>query len=227
MEIKGQIKLDIHTLKRYFDVIAVMVGMVVMAPVIFITAVVMAIATRSFPLFRQERIGKGGISFMILKVKTMTDERDRKGHLLPEEQRTPLFGKFVRKVHLDELPQLVNILSGEMSVVGPRPFLSTETVIVHDSMRQLVRPGLTGLAQISGNNNLPRSEVLRLDHQYVNYMLRAPLYRALAEDLRIVAMTPFGIVRHFNSPHFRPADHTKNSPDQQVGFGQRMSLSCR
>ncbi len=110
------------TLKRCFDLAAAATGLVAGSPVILATAAAMAVATRSFPLFRQERVGKDGKPFIILKIKTMNDKCDADGNLLPEDQRTSTLGVIVRKTHFDEIPQLLNILRGDMSVVGPRPF---------------------------------------------------------------------------------------------------------
>jgi lipopolysaccharide/colanic/teichoic acid biosynthesis glycosyltransferase len=157
------------TTKRIFDVLVSLVLVVVLSPLFILIATVVAIGLGRPILFRQERTGKNGKPFVMLKFRSMSDAKDSNGQLLPDDFRLTRIGTFLRKSSLDEIPEVINILSGHMSIVGPRPlpvqYLSRYSE--SQSRRLLVRPGLTGLAQVNGRNNLSWDEKFELDCEYV------------------------------------------------------------
>jgi sugar transferase EpsL len=169
--------------KRLLDLAFTVPTLILLAPVIAAVALLVRIKLGSPVLFRQQRPGLGGSPFMI-KFRTMTSARDADGKLLPDEQRITPFGKMVRRTSLDELPELINVLKGDMSLVGPRPLLmdyldryTQEQMRRHDAL-----PGITGLAQASGRNNLSWEEKFALDVWYVDHC--SPWL-----DVKILAMT--------------------------------------
>ncbi len=174
--------------KRAFDVISACIFLFLLSPVLLLTAILVRIKLGSPVIFRQARGGIGGREFMILKFRTMSDKRDREGKLLPDAERLTGFGRFLRRTSIDELPQLINILRGEMSFVGPRPQLAEFLPHYTDEekIRHTVRPGLTGLAQVRGRNALPWQKRFELDVEYarkVSFLL----------DAKIVFLTLFTI----------------------------------
>jgi lipopolysaccharide/colanic/teichoic acid biosynthesis glycosyltransferase len=192
-------------LKRAFDMAATCASLPVAVPVMLGTAVVLAVANRNLPVFTQERVGKDGRRFTLLKLKTMKDTRDAAGHLLPEDKRTTCIGKMIRKTRLDELPQLFNILAGDMSLVGPRPIPADRhhAALSHDKKRYSVMPGLTGLAQVMGNNRLTLNKVLGWDHRYVDFQQTHGAAANLALDLALIAATVPSLVVNRKAPHCR------------------------
>ena len=142
--------------KRVFDLVVVIPLLIVFCPLIIIVAIVVRIQMSSPVIFRQERPGLSDKPFEALKFRTMTDRRDAEGNLLPEKERLTSLGKFIRKLSLDELPQLWNVLRGDMSLVGPRPLLMSYLPYYteREATRHSVRPGITGLAQSSGRNTV-------------------------------------------------------------------------
>ncbi len=157
-------------IKRFFDLLFSSVLLVLMSPIIFIF-MLLRITTRinPIPLFSQERIGKNNQPFVVYKLKTMNDNTDAYGKLLPDAQRLTVLGKFMRKTSLDELPQLWNVFKGDMSFVGPRPLLPQYLPLYSKEQlrRHEVRPGITGWAQINGRNSLSWKEKFELDLYYV------------------------------------------------------------
>ncbi|WP_340063246.1 sugar transferase [Ascidiimonas aurantiaca] len=155
--------------KRVFDFCAALFGLILLIPVTLTITFVLLFINKGKPFFFQERPGKNEQVFRIMKFKTMTDEKDANGNLLPNEQRVTAFGTFLRKSSLDEIPQLFNILKGDMSLVGPRPlrvhYLPYYTP--EEKIRHSVRPGVTGLAQVSGRNLLSWDDKLAKDIEYV------------------------------------------------------------
>jgi lipopolysaccharide/colanic/teichoic acid biosynthesis glycosyltransferase len=177
-------------LKRFFDVAVAGVLLVLLSPVLVVVAIAVVLSMGRPVLFRQQRPGLHGDLFIILKFRTMVDAIDAAGNPLPDAQRITALGRFLRRTSLDELPELVNVLRGEMSLVGPRPLLveylprySKEQMRRHD-----VRPGVTGWSQVNGRNALTWDEKFALDVWYVDN-------RSLKLDLRILRMTIRNVVR--------------------------------
>ena len=157
-------------IKRAMDVLLSLGALVVLSPVLLIVAVLVRTKLGSPVLFRQERPGKDGKIFALYKFRTMTDARDQEGNLLPDEVRLTRFGKLLRSTSLDELPELYNILRGDMSLVGPRPLLVEYLPYYsqEENRRHNVRPWLTGLAQVNGRNSLGWADRFAMDVQYVD-----------------------------------------------------------
>ena len=158
--------------KRFYDVVLSGMALIVLSPILLILTVLGAIKMKGNPFFTQERPGKDEKIFKLIKFRSMTCEKDENGNLLPDEKRLTRYGKILRSTSLDELPELYNILKGDMSIVGPRPlsilyipYYTTEERHRHD-----VRPGLTGLAQINGRNSLSWEEKFEYDIKYINDM---------------------------------------------------------
>ncbi len=155
--------------KRTLDVLLALTVLLLMAPAMVLIAVALTIVNRRSPIFRQTRPGRFGRLFGLYKFKTMTDQRDINGKLLPDAHRLTPAGRWLRRTSLDELPQLINVLAGDMSLVGPRPLL-TEYLPLYtpeQQRRHTVKPGLTGWAQINGRNALTWDEKFALDVWYV------------------------------------------------------------
>lgn len=160
-------------------------ALIVLSPVLLVLTVLGAIKMKGNPFFTQLRPGKDEKIFKLIKFRTMTYETDERGELLPDAQRLTKYGKFLRSTSLDELPELVNILKGDMSIVGPRPQLVRDMVFMtpEQRVRHCVRPGLTGLAQVSGRNNITWEEKFAYDQQYINGGI------TLRCDMKIILMT--------------------------------------
>lgn len=155
--------------KRFLDFLMALLGVILLFPIILAIWSLLAIVNKGKPFFVQERPGKNEKIFKLLKFRTMTDKRDANGEFLPDGERITKIGAFVRKSSLDEIPQLFNVLKGEMSFIGPRPFLVKYLPYYSDEERKRhsVRPGITGLAQVSGRNMLSWEEKFRYDLEYV------------------------------------------------------------
>ena len=177
-------------LKRVFDVVVSATALVVLAPVMGLIALAVWRTMGRPVLFRQARPGLHGKPFVMYKFRTMRDLRDAGGNLLPDEARLTPFGRWLRATSLDELPELVNVLRGEMSLVGPRPLLMEylERYTPEQARRHEVKPGITGWAQIHGRNNLSWEERLRLDVWYVDHW-------SLWLDLKILWRTLWMVLR--------------------------------
>jgi sugar transferase EpsL len=159
-------------------------GLVLASPVLVVIALIVWLSMGSPVTFRQERPGQGGRLFSLIKFRTMTDARDSSGRLLPDSDRLPRVGRWLRSTSLDELPELWNVLRGEMSLVGPRPLLPEYLPLYspHQLRRHEVRPGITGWAQVNGRNSVTWQEKFDMDVWYVDHM-------SFALDLNIVART--------------------------------------
>lgn len=158
--------------KRPMDFVLSLLAIIVLSPVIVAVAILVRIKLGSPILFRQDRPGRNEKIFTMMKFRTMTSKRDSQGQLLPDDQRLTKFGKFLRSTSLDELPELVNILKGDMSIIGPRPLLVQYLPLYNETQkrRHEVRPGLSGLAQVSGRNAIQWPDKFALDVQYVDHI---------------------------------------------------------
>ncbi|MDD3416496.1 MAG: sugar transferase [Lachnospiraceae bacterium] len=156
-------------LKRSMDFTLSLMAIIFLSPVLIIVAILVRLKLGSPVLFRQKRPGLNEKNFIMCKFRTMTDEKDENGQLLPDSVRLTKFGRLLRSTSLDELPELFNILKGNMSIVGPRPQLVRDMVFMSEEQRQRhsVRPGLTGWAQVNGRNNVTWEEKLSLDLEYI------------------------------------------------------------
>lgn len=177
--------------KRPLDFIVSATALIVLSPVLLILVIVGAIAMGGNPFFTQLRPGKIHKKtgkeriFKLVKFRTMSNKKDKDGNLLPDEVRLNKYGRILRSTSLDELPELLNILVGDMSIVGPRPQLVRDMIFMSDEQRRrhLVRPGLTGLAQVSGRNNITWEQKFEYDLQYINDGI------TLANDVKIIFQT--------------------------------------
>lgn len=171
-------------IKRLFDILISLTGIVVLSPLLLVLWVLVVVKLGKPALFTQERPGRNEKVFKLYKFRSMTDERGENGELLPDEIRLTRFGRLLRSTSLDELPELFNILKGDMSLIGPRPLLVRYLPYYTEAERHRhdVRPGLTGLAQVNGRNALGWEDRFAYDLEYVNHL-------TLRMDLKIIAMT--------------------------------------
>lgn len=198
-------------IKRLFDLSVAFVALTLLAPVMAIVVLAVRVALGSPILLRQNRPGKHGHPFAFYKFRSMTEERDTNGELLPDEQRLTPFGRWLRQSSLDELPQLLNVLKGDMSLVGPRPLLMEYLPLYTASQarRHEVRPGITGWAQVNGRNAVGWDERFAMDTWYVDH-------HSFWLDLRILAMTVRNVIArkgiqqggHATMPKFRGSGKT-------------------
>lgn len=177
-------------LKRFFDFFIATVVFIIAFPVFAIITILLFIANKGKPFFFQERPGKGERIFKVIKFKTMTDERGSDGKLLPDHLRMTRIGQFVRKTSLDEIPQLLNVIIGEMSLIGPRPLLVAYLPLYNATQkrRHEIRPGITGWAQVNGRNAISWEQKFEYDVWYVNN------YSFLL-DFKIIALTIHKILK--------------------------------
>lgn len=179
-----------HAVKRAIDIVCSGIGLIVLSPILVIAAILIRKNLGSPIFFTQDRIGKDGRVFKMIKFRTMLDATDKYGNQLPDEERLTSFGKLLRSTSIDELPELVNVFLGDMSLVGPRPLLveykdlySTEQWRRHE-----VRPGITGWAQVNGRNSISWAERFKLDVEYIdNYNLIL--------DIKILFMTVLKVIK--------------------------------
>ena len=170
--------------KRPMDFILSLLALIVLSPVFFVVAVLVRVKLGSPVIFKQKRPGLNEKIFTMYKFRTMTDQRDENGELLPDSVRLTKFGRLLRSTSLDELPELLNIIKGDMSIVGPRPLLVQYLPLynTHQKRRHEVRPGLSGLAQISGRNAISWEDKFNLDVEYVDNL-------SFAVDWKIIFLT--------------------------------------
>lgn len=178
-------------LKRMFDFIFAFCVLIVICPILLVITLWLHFANKGAGVFfMQERPGKNGKIFKVIKFKTMTDERDANGNLLPDEQRLTKVGRFVRSTSIDELPQLINVLKGDMALIGPRP-LRVEYLPLYSKeqvRRHEVRPGITGWAQVHGRNAISWSEKFKLDVWYVDHI-------SFVTDMEVVFLTIIKVLK--------------------------------
>lgn len=179
-----------NCIKRLFDFLISLISIIIFSPVLLVLAVLIRLKLGSPIIFKQRRPGLNGKIFIMYKFRTMTEIEDHNGVLLPDHQRISSFGKWLRSTSLDELPELFNILKGDMSLVGPRPLLVEYLSLynVFQSRRHDVRPGLTGLAQINGRNSISWDDRFAYDIEYVSHV-------TFAMDLRIILATIKKVVK--------------------------------
>ena len=174
--------------KRGLDAFLATGALIVLSPVLLVTAVLVRVKLGSPVLFTQDRPGRDGKIFKLYKFRTMTDARDEKGDLLPDDQRLPAFGQKLRSTSLDELPELINMIKGDMAVVGPRPLLVRylSRYNAHQARRHEVRPGFTGLAQVHGRNAISWEEKFDWDVKYVDHITFKGDVKIIADTVRTV-----------------------------------------
>lgn len=177
-------------IKPLLDFIAALVGLLLLSPIFLVVTIALLFANKGKPFFLQQRPGKNERIFSIIKFKTMNDRRDAHGNLLPDADRLTAIGKIVRKTSLDELPQLINVLMGDMSLVGPRPLLPDYLHLYNDFQRRRheVKPGITGWAQVNGRNAISWQQKFEYDVWYVEH-------QSFWLDLKILLKTFLKVVK--------------------------------
>lgn len=177
-------KLYRNFFKRVIDFILALAGFIILLPLFIVATILLLLANNGKPFFFQRRPGKHGNIFLLVKFKTMNDAKDASGNLLPDERRLTPVGKFIRKTSLDEIPQLLNVIKGDMSLIGPRPLLVEYLPLYtpEQNRRHEVRPGITGWAQVNGRNAISWEKKFELDVYYVDHM-------SLLMDLKIIILT--------------------------------------
>ena len=183
-------------MKRLFDLLVSLVLLVIFCPIFFIIALLVKIKLGSPIIFRQQRPGLYGKPFYLYKLRSMTNEKDHKGQLLSDYERLTSFGQFLRKYSLDEFPQLINVIKGDISLVGPRPLLMEYLPLYtkDQSIRHNVRPGITGWAQVNGRNAISWEEKFSLDIWYINN-------RSFFLDLKILFLTINKVIKKEGIKH--------------------------
>ncbi len=192
--------------KRFIDIIKSFISLLFLSPFYLIVSILIKIDSKGPIFFKQQRPGLYGKPFTLFKFRTMTNARDPNGNLLPDVERLTPLGRFLRSTSLDELPEFINVLKGDMSLVGPRPLLVKylDRYTPEQARRHEVKPGITGWAQVNGRNAITWEEKFELDVWYVNH-------QSLWLDLRIIAMTIFKILKregispegHATMPEFK------------------------
>jgi len=174
-----------HFFKRFFDFWISLIALICISPILLVVTIWLHFANKGAgAFFTQDRPGKGEKKFKVIKFKSMTDERDADGNLLPEAQRLTKIGAFIRKFSIDELPQLINVLKGDMAFIGPRPLLPKYLPLYNEEQhrRHEVRPGISGWAQVHGRNNITWTEKFKLDVWYVDHV-------SLWVDIKVIILT--------------------------------------
>lgn len=176
--------------KRFYDIVLSALALVILSPILLILIVLGAIKMKGNPFFTQQRPGKKEKTFKLIKFRTMTCEKDENGNLLPDEKRLTKYGKILRSTSLDELPELINIFIGNMSIVGPRPLLVQYLPLYNEEQkrRHNVRPGLTGYAQVNGRNAITWEEKFKLDVEYTKTI-------SFLGDIKILLKTVFAVLK--------------------------------
>lgn len=198
-------------IKPIFDFFLAFTALLVLSPLLIPITLLLALANRGNPFFFQQRPGKNEQLFNIIKFKTMTDERDSEGNLLPDEKRLTVVGSFVRKTSIDEIPQLWNVLKGNMSLIGPRPLLPEYLPLYNDfqQRRHEVKPGITGWAQVNGRNTISWDRKFEYDVWYVDHISAKIDAEILYLTVRkVLASEDVSAKDHISMPKF--SDQFKN-----------------
>lgn len=186
-----------HCLKRILDFSIALVAILCLSPLLIVVTICLYLANKGAgAFFTQERPGKGEKIFRVVKFKSMTDEKDENGNLLPDEKRLTTIGKLIRKTSIDELPQLFNVLKGDMALIGPRPLLVKYLPLysAEQHRRHEVRPGITGWAQVNGRNAITHTKKFEYDVWYVDHL-------TFALDLKIIFMTIHNVLHRKDISH--------------------------
>lgn len=193
-------------IKRWLDFILSLLAIVILSPILLIVALLVRIKLGSPVIFKQKRPGLHEKIFTLYKFRTMTDEKDKDGNLLSDDQRLTKFGKLLRSTSLDELPELFNILKGNMSFIGPRPLLVKDMIFMSNKQRKrhTIRPGLSGLAQVNGRNNISWEDKFSWDLKYIENI-------TFLEDINLVLQTIKKV--------FKRADINRKGTDSDIDFG--------
>ena len=201
-----------HFFKRFWDIALSGLAILLLSPLLVVLTIIGAIAMKGSPFFVQPRPGKKEKIFKLIKYRSMSNKKDEKGNLLPDEERLGKYGRFLRATSLDELPELFNIFIGDMSIVGPRPQLVRDMVFMNDEQRKrhLVRQGLTGLAQVNGRNNISWEQKLDYDLEYINRI-------TLFNDLSIILKTVGKV--------FKRSDVVREGTSSDIDFGDWLLLN--
>lgn len=200
-------------IKRAMDFALSLLALIVLSPILIILLILGAIIMKGNPIFVQPRPGKNEKIIYLLKFKSMTDERDEKGLLLPDERRLVPYGKFLRATSLDELVSLINIIKGDLSLVGPRPQLVRDMVFMTDEQRRrhTVRPGLTGLAQVNGRNNITWEQKFEYDLAYIDNGI------TFLGDVKIILQTVGKVLKR--------SDTVREGTASDVDFGDWLMMN--
>lgn len=180
----------VNFVKPIVDFMLSLMGLVLFSPIFIVLLILLSIANKGNPFFFQKRPGKDEKVFKVIKFKTMTDFRDADNNLLPDKDRLTSIGKFVRKTSLDELPQLINVLKGDMSLIGPRPLLIEYLKLYSEEQKRRhdIKPGITGWAQINGRNTISWTQKLKYDVWYVDNV-------SFIRDIKIILKTIIKVIR--------------------------------
>lgn len=205
-------------IKRMLDIVLSLFALVVLSPVLVVLMILGAITMKGNPFFTQLRPGKIDPKtgkekiFRLIKFRTMSNAKDKDGNLLPDEVRLNKYGRLLRSTSLDELPELINIFIGDMSIIGPRPQLVRDMVFMNEQqrMRHSVRPGLSGLAQVNGRNNISWEEKFEYDLKYIEHI-------SFLADARLVVETVFKV--------FKRADTEREGTVSDIDFGDWLMLN--
>ncbi len=206
-------------IKRTLDLILSLMALILLMPLMIIIGILVRINLGSPIIFKQKRPGKNEKIFTLYKFRTMTDKRDIDGNLLPDEYRLTKFGKFLRSTSLDELPELINIIKGDMAIVGPRPLLVEYLPYYteEEKHRHDVRPGLTGLAQVNGRNLLEWDERLKKDLEYINSI-------SVKNDLFIIFRTIINVIKRKDIAVGREHNMLSLNKEREYKYGNKKSI---
>lgn len=194
-----------HFAKRFFDIGFSTIGLIILSPIFLIICLFLILSTKSWPFFLQNRPGKNEIIFRVIKFKSMNEKKALNGKLLPDKERLTKFGAFIRKTSLDEIPQLLNVLKGDMSLIGPRPLLPEYLPLYNSEQkkRHNVKPGITGWAQINGRNQISWKKKFELDVYYVhNISLKLDIKIFFRTFIKLFKREEISAINHVTTSSF-------------------------